>query len=66
MMRRKTAGSGNESLTHCQVNTTRVPGERSMRRKTAGPCSESLTACQVNTMKVPGRRIEKKDSCNWQ
>ena len=42
-MRRKTAGPGNESLTHCQVNATGVTGRRIMRRKTAGPDSESLT-----------------------
>ena len=51
-MRRKTAGCGSESLTACQVNTTRVAGRRIMRRKAAGPGSESLTACQVNTTSV--------------
>ena len=39
-MRRKTAGPGSESLTSCQVNTTRVPGGRMIRGKTAGPGGE--------------------------
>ena len=59
-MRRKTAGPESESLTTCQVNTSRVAGRRIMRRKTAGPGSESLTFCQVNTSRVAGRRIMRK------
>ena len=39
-MRRKTAGHGSESLTHCQVNTTRVPGRRIVRGKAAASGSE--------------------------
>ena len=56
----KRTGPGNESLTPCQVNTTRVPGRRIMRRKTDGPGNESLTACQVNTTSVPGKRIMRR------
>ena len=64
-MRRKTAGPGSESLTRCQVNTTRVAGRRIMRRKTAGPSSESLTFCQVNTTRVAGRRIMRRDTTSF-
>ena len=49
-----------QSLTSCQVNTTRVAGRRIIRRKTAGPGSESLTPCQVNTTRVAGRRIMRR------
>ena len=62
-MRRDTAGPGSESLTYCQVNTTRVPSRGIMRRDTAEPGSESLTHHQVNATRVPGRIIiYKKDS----
>ena len=65
IMRRKTARPGRESLTNCQVNTTRVASRRIMRRKTAGPGSESLTSCQVNTTRVAGRRIMRRDTTSF-